>query len=243
MNALRIDILTLFPGIFKGFIEESILKRAVGKGLLELHFIDWRKYAKDSHGSVDDAPYGGGSGMVLSPGPIFDAVEELVSSESQEGVRRLLLSPQGRPLTQAFLNKLSKARRIILLCGRYEGFDDRVRSGLGFEEISIGDYVINGGEVGAMVVIEGVMRQIPGALGGPEATKEESFAEGLLEYPQFTRPPVYKGMAVPEVLLSGDHGRIAQWRRAQSAARTRDRRPDLWGKRPEALEEEGGRRQ
>lgn len=227
MAGLRIDTLTLFPGIFQGFVQESILKRAIDRGLLDLRFVDWREHAVNRHGSVDDAPYGGGPGMVLRPGPVFDAVEAIGAAEPREGLRRIMLTPQGAPLTQAFLCDLARAERIVLLCGRYEGFDERIRIGLGFEEVSIGDYVINGGEVAAMVVIEGVLRLLPGALGDPRAAEEDSFMCGGLEHPHYTRPPVYRGMAVPEVLLSGDHGKVAQWRAEQAAARTRDRRSDL----------------
>ena len=230
VQGLRIDVLTLFPGVFHGFVQESILKRAVGRGLIELRFIDWRACAEDRHGSVDDMPYGGGPGMVLCPAPIFAAAERIGAAQPREGVRRVMLSPQGRVLTQALLEELAAARRIVLLCGRYEGFDERVRTGLGFEEISIGDYVISGGEVAAMVLIEGVLRMLPGALGDPRGAREESFMEDCLEYPQYTRPADFRGMRVPDVLRSGDHGRIAAWRRAQALARTRERRADLWAR-------------
>ena len=244
VSGLKIDVLTLLPGIFHGFLGESILKRALGRGILELSFCDWRAYATDRHGSVDDTPYGGGPGMVLSAEPIFDAVEDIGALEPQDGLRRILLTPQGRQLNQELLAELAQARRLVLLCGRYEGFDERVRTGLGFEELSIGDYVINGGEVAAMVVVEGVLRLLPGALGADESAREESFqvpdggaaAGSLLEYPQYTRPPEYRGMAVPDVLLSGDHGRIARWRRSQAEAKTKERRPDIWRER----HEEGG---
>ncbi len=235
MGGMRIDVLTLFPGIFQGFLQESILKKAIGRGILEVRFVDWREHAENRHGSVDDAPYGGGAGMVLRPEPVFEAVEAIGAGEARDGLRRIMLSPQGVPLTQALLCELARAERIVLLCGRYEGFDERVRSGLGFEEVSIGDYVINGGEVAAMVVIEGVLRLLPGALGDPRAAAEDSFMCGGLEYPHYTRPPVFRGMAVPEVLLSGDHGKVAQWRAEQAAVRTKDRRSDLW------TQMEGGR--
>jgi tRNA (guanine37-N1)-methyltransferase len=243
---VRIDVLTLFPGIFQGFLSESIVGKAVSRGILEIEFCDWRSFAMDRHGSVDDVPYGGGPGMVLCPGPIFAAVEALGAGRPQEGLRRILLSPQGTVLTQGALADLSRASRIVLLCGRYEGFDERVRGGLGFEEISIGDYVIMGGEVAAMAIIEGVVRLLPEALGASDATREESFSGDItppgltLEYPQYTRPPVFRGMAVPEVLLSGDHGRIAHWRGEQAIARTRERRPDLWNRRQIQHEREGG---
>ncbi|HNR98596.1 MAG TPA: tRNA (guanosine(37)-N1)-methyltransferase TrmD [Planctomycetota bacterium] len=227
MAGLRIDTLTLFPGIFQGFTQESILKRAIDRGLIELRFVDWREHAVNRHGAVDDAPYGGGPGMVLRPEPVFDAVAAVDAAEPREGLRRIMLTPQGTPLTQAFLCELARAERIVLLCGRYEGFDERIRIGLGFEEVSIGDYVINGGEVAAMVLIEGVLRLLPGALGDSRAAAEDSFMCGGLEHPHYTRPPVFRGMTVPEVLLSGDHGKVARWRAEQAAARTRGRRSDL----------------
>ncbi len=252
MAGLRIDVLTLFPGIFHGFLNESMLRRAVSRGVAELHFCDWRAFTTDRHGSVDDVPYGGGPGMVLCPGPIFAAVEDLGVAQPQEGVRRILLSPQGRTLSQGLLSDVCRAQRLVLVCGRYEGFDERVRVGLGFEEVSLGDYVIAGGEVAAMVIIEGVVRLLPGALGATESTREESFQAspdssgegsglgGLLEYPQYTRPPVFRGMAVPDVLQSGDHARIAQWRRDRAQERTRRRRPDVWERLRERREANGG---
>ena len=244
MAGLRIDVLTLFPEIFHGFLGASLLRRAVSRGIVTLNFCDWRAYAADPHGSVDDLPYGGGPGMVLSPGPIFAAVEALGAAEPSEGTRRVLLSPQGKLLTQDLLERLARADRLVLLCGRYEGFDERIRLGLGFEEISIGDYVLAGGEIPAMVIIEGVVRLLPGALGASESVEEESFHRGsgpsalggLLEYPQYTRPAVFRGMAVPEVLLSGDHAKIARWRREEAVRRTRERRPDIL----ERLKREGG---
>ncbi len=227
MNSLRIDILTLFPGIFQGFLQESILKRIIDRGLVDIGLTNWRDYSTDKHRSVDDTPYGGGPGMVLRPEPIFEAVERIGAAAPREGMRRILLSPQGRTLTQPLLRELSQADRLVLLCGRYEGFDERVRLGLGFEELSIGDFVLNGGEVAAMAVVEGVIRLLPGALGAAESTQEESFSAGRLEYPQFTRPRIFKGMAVPEILLSGDHAKIARWRQKKSLEHTEQKRPDL----------------
>ncbi len=242
---LRVDVLTLFPGIFRGFLSESLVKRCVERGLVSFHFCDWRVFAKDRHRSVDDLPYGGGPGMVLRPEPIFEAVEALGVDKPRPGLRRIMLSPQGKLLTQSVLSDLARARRLVLLCGRYEGFDERVRIGLGFEELSIGDYVIAGGELAAMVVIEGVLRLLPGAVGCEASVRDESFQQAekacgvLLDWPQYTRPAVFRGMAVPEVLLSGNHERIAQWRREQALRRTRERRPDLGAT---TTETEGGGR-
>ena len=232
--ALKIDVITIFPGMFRGFLEESILGRAIRAGLLEIQTVNLRDFTFDRHKTVDDRPYGGGPGMVFKPEPVFLAVESLVgagSAESgvvgSEGVRKILLCPQGKRLDQADLWSLSHAERIVLLCGRYEGFDERIREGLGFEERSIGDYVLSGGEVPAMVIIEGVARLLPGALGDRESAVTESFEESLLEFPHYTRPPEFRGMKVPEVLVSGDHQRIARWRREESLKRTRERRADL----------------
>jgi tRNA (guanine37-N1)-methyltransferase len=234
---LRIDVLTLFPGMFSGFLSESMVRIAQEKGRAEIHLTDFRGYAENKWGRVDDRPYGGGPGMVLCCGPVFRAVEDLLGAdlgeagdeakETSAGLRKIMLCPQGRKLDQALLADLAKAERLVLLCGHYEGYDERIRDGLGFEEVSIGDYVLSGGEPGAMVLIDGVCRLLEGVLGDEDSTKEESFSESLLEYPQYTRPPVYRDMAVPEVLLSGHHGDIAEWRREQAIERTRARRPDL----------------
>jgi tRNA (guanine37-N1)-methyltransferase len=237
---LRIDVLTLFPGMFGGFLGESIIKLAREKGLLDVRLFDIREHAGNKHGKVDDRPYGGGPGMVMAPGPVFRCVEAVLGRPVGPGtppvaepprVRPLLLTPQGRRLDQRFFEDLARAERILLVCGRYEGFDERIRSGLGFEEVSIGDYVLSGGEAAAMVVIDGVVRLLPGALGDETSAGRDSFAlvEGrpLLEAPQYTRPPVFRGMAVPEVLLSGDHAAIERWRRERALERTRERRPDL----------------
>lgn len=236
MGGLKIDVLTLFPGIYKGFLGESILKRAIDQGLLAIGLHNWRDFAENRHGTVDDMPYGGGPGMVLCPGPIFRAAASIGADKPEDGMRRIMLTPQGQPLQQALLQELAQAERLVLLCGRYEGFDDRVRTGLGFEEVSIGDYVINGGEVAAMVVIEGVLRLLPGALGDARSACDESFAHGMLEYPHFTRPPEYEGMTVPEVLLSGHHGKIAEWRERQAEKRTQARRKDLLARKKHAPE-------
>ena len=228
--AVRFDIITIFPGMFSSVVGESILGRAVKSGLVEIQRVDLRDFTEDRHRSVDDRPYGGGPGMVFKPEPVFDAVESVlgeVGSAADAGVRKIILTPQGRRLDQPLLRELSGESRIVLLCGHYEGFDERIIEGLGFEEVSIGDYVLSGGELPAMVLIDGVVRLLPGALGHPESSAGESFENGILEYPQYTRPSEYRGMKVPEVLLSGNHAEIEQWRRQQALERTRDRRGDL----------------
>ncbi len=227
--ALRFDCITIFPKIFEGFLGESILARARRAGIVEVCLTDLRDFASDRHRSVDDKPYGGGPGMVFKPEPVFCAVESvLAAGRAPPGAtRKVLLSPQGRRLQQADFWSLSRAEWIVLLSGRYEGFDERIHSGLGFEELSIGDYVLSGGEVPAMAVIEGVTRLLPGAVGDAESPTRESFEENLLDFPQFTRPPEFRGMRVPEVLVSGDHGQIARWREEQALKRTRERRKDL----------------
>ena len=240
--AVRFDIITIFPGMFSSVVDESILGRAVKSGLVEIQRVDLRDFTQDRHRSVDDRPYGGGPGMVFKPEPVFDAVESVlgeVGSAADAGVRKIILTPQGRRLDQPLLRELSGESRIVLLCGHYEGFDERIIEGLGFEEVSIGDYVLSGGELPAMVLIDGVVRLLPGALGHPESSEEESFENGILEYPQYTRPPEYRGMKVPEVLLSGNHAEIEQWRRQQALERTRDRRGDLLENR-ELQEKESG---
>jgi tRNA (guanine37-N1)-methyltransferase len=223
---MRIDILTLFPGIFRGFLDESLLRLAREKGLVEVHLWDIRDYTEDKHRKVDDRPYGGGPGMVMMPGPVFAAAEAADSAASPPA-RKILLSPQGRTFCQPLARELARVPRLMLICGRYEGFDERVHEGLGAEELSIGDYVLAGGEVAAMAVIDTVVRLVPGVVGDPDSTALESFEEGLLDYPQYTRPPVFRGMAVPEVLVSGDHERVRQWRAERARERTRLRRPDL----------------
>lgn len=228
---LRIDILTLFPEMFGGFAECSIVGRAVRRGLVELHRTNIRDFAVDSYGSVDDAPFGGGPGMVLMCQPIFDAVEVLRRDVPEKG-KLVLLTPQGRPLDQPLVRELAREKRLILLAGHYEGFDERIR-GLADVEVSLGDFVLSGGEVAAMAVTDAVVRLLPGALGKDESTHEESFSQGLLEYPQYTRPREFRGLAVPEILLSGDHEKIRQWRMEQARLRTMHRRPDLWDKRKE----------
>jgi tRNA (guanine37-N1)-methyltransferase len=223
---MRIDILTLFPQMFESPLSCSILKRARDNSLLDIVLTDIRDFTTDNYRKVDDKPYGGGPGMVMMPGPVFDCLEH-VRKLSPETGRLILLSPQGQKFDQAKAAELSKEKRLIFIAGKYEGFDERIRTGLGAEQISIGDYVLNGGELAAMVVIDAVVRLLPGALGDEDSAKNDSFSEGLLEYPQYTRPEVFRGMKVPEILLSGDHAKIAEWRKQQSIERTKKSRPDL----------------
>jgi tRNA (guanine37-N1)-methyltransferase len=223
---IRIDILTLFPQVFESPLSCSILKRVRDNSLIEIVLTDIRDFSTDNYRKVDDKPYGGGPGMVMMPGPVFDCFEH-VRKLSPDNGRIILLSPQGQKFNQAKAAELSKEKRLILIAGKYEGFDERIRTGLGAEQISIGDYVLNGGELAAMVVIDAVARLLPGALGDEDSAKNDSFSEGLLEYPQYTRPEVFRGMKVPEILLSGDHAKIAEWRKQQSIERTKIFRPDL----------------
>jgi len=223
---MRIDILTIFPGMFRGPFEESIVKRAVEKGIVQIFLHDIRDYASDRHRTVDDYPYGGGPGMVMKPEPLFAAVDDVQGQAAERGPI-VLLTPQGRLFDQEVAVELAGHDRIVLICGHYEGVDARVHEHLVTDEISIGDYVLSGGELAAMVVVDAVVRQIPGVLGSPLSSADDSFAQGLLEHPQYTRPADFRGMSAPEVLLSGNHGEIARWRRQQSLLRTARRRPDL----------------
>jgi len=225
--ALRIDILTLFPEMFEAFCSTSIIGRACDKSLVEIHRTNIRDFATDSYRTVDDSPYGGGPGMVMICQTVFDAVE-CVRRETGSKGKVIMLTPQGEPLTQAMAQELAGEGHLVLLAGHYEGFDERIRTGLADMEISLGDFVLSGGEVAAMAVCDSVVRLLPGALGKDESIDEESFSAGLLEYPQYTRPRVFGDMEVPEILLSGDHAKIRQWRLEQAEQRTRDRRPDLW---------------
>ncbi|MDY6913393.1 MAG: tRNA (guanosine(37)-N1)-methyltransferase TrmD, partial [Planctomycetota bacterium] len=227
--ALRIDILTLFCEMFEGFCTTSIVGRAVRRHLVEIHLTNIRDFASDSYGTVDDAPFGGGPGMVLMCQPIFDAVESVRSRACTPG-KVVLLSPQGRKLTQELVGQLAGAERLILLAGHYEGFDERIRTGLADMEVSVGDFVLSSGEIAAMALTDAIVRLLPGALGKDESLLEESFSSGLLEYPQYTRPREFRGLKVPEILLGGDHQKIADWRAEQARLRTRQRRPDLWEK-------------
>jgi tRNA (guanine37-N1)-methyltransferase len=231
---LRIDILTLFPEVFAPVLGTSIPRRAAEKGLVSYHLIDIRAFATDAHKSVDDRPFGGGPGMVMMAPTMFDAVEA-TEKQDPRPARRILLSPQGRLFDQALAEELGREERLLLIAGHYEGFDERIIEGLKPLELSIGDYVLSGGELAAMVVIDAVVRLLPGVLGHEQGAEDETFAGGLLEFPQYTRPRDFRGMGVPEVLLSGNHEAIAAWRMEQRKLRTKERRPDLWRKYEERL--------
>jgi tRNA (guanine37-N1)-methyltransferase len=220
---VRIDILTLFPAMFRGPFDESIVRRAADSGAVEIQLVDIRDFSDDRHRTVDDTPFGGGPGMVLKAPPVFAAVE----SVRRDDTRVVLLTPQGRRFSQAIAQEYARAPHVVLVCGHYEGFDERIRSHLVDEELSIGDFVLTGGELAAMVVVDAVTRLLPGVLGGEQSLDEESHSSGLLEYPQYTRPREFRGLEVPEALLSGNHARIAAWRREQALRRTAARRPDL----------------
>lgn len=223
---MRFDILTLFPRMFCGPFDESIIARARKAGLIQIHLHNIRDYAEGKHKVTDDYPFGGGPGMVMKPQPIFDCLAAVRPLDPEPG-RVILLTPQGRVLNQAIVRELARLPRLILICGHYEGVDERVREALVEDEISIGDYIVSGGEIAAVVLVDAVAREVPGVVGSRESLREESHASGLLEYPQYTRPAVFRGMAVPDILLSGHHGEIARWRRRQSILRTALRRPDL----------------
>ena len=224
---MRFDLLTIFPEIFEGYLQQSLLKLAIERGLVQVKRWDFRGWATDKHRSVDDRPYGGGPGMLLCCQPVFDCVEAVQADASEPG-KLVMLTPQGRRLEHDLVCELAEFPRLILLCGRYEGFDERIRVGLEPLEVSVGDFVANGGEVPAMLLIDAVIRMVPGVLGDETSNRYESFAEaGLLEYPQYTRPREFRGMRVPDVLLSGDHEAIERWRREQSVNRTLDRRGEL----------------
>lgn len=222
-DPLAIDVITIFPGMLSGFLEESILKRASAAGLVRFRTIDLRDFTLDAHRTTDDRPYGGGPGMVMKPEPLFEAV----GSVRRAGSRVVLMTPQGRRFDQAAAVRLAREKHLVFVCGHYEGVDERVREALVTDEISIGDYVLTNGVLAAAVVIDAVVRLVPGVLGCAGSTADESFSDGLLEYPQYTRPATFGGLKVPEVLMSGDHGEIARWRREQARLRTRERRPDL----------------
>lgn len=222
---MHFDVFTLFPETFTPYLQASILQKAAERGLVEISLHNFRDWARDKHHTTDDTPYGGGGGMVMKPEPVFDAVESVLGPEPACPV--ILLTPQGRVFNHSIAEELVQHERIALLCGRYEGVDERIRQGLVSDEISIGDYVLTGGELPAMIVIDAVSRLIPGVLGDPDGAADDSHATGLLEYPHYTRPPEFRGQSVPEMLLSGDHAKIEQWRREQSLLRTLQRRPDL----------------
>jgi tRNA (guanine37-N1)-methyltransferase len=232
---MRFDVLTLFPALFSGYLGQSLLHKAIQRGLVEVYLHDIRRWSRDKHQKVDDRPFGGGPGMVLKVEPVVECAEAVQRQAARPG-RVVVLSPQGRRLTQPVVEELAAAQRLLLLCGRYEGFDQRVFDILQPDEVSIGDYVLNGGEVAAMVVIDAVTRLVPEVLGHADSNVDDSFSPGnrLLEFPQYTRPREYRGHVVPEVLLTGHHEEVARWRREQSLVRTIQRRADL-------LDESGGR--
>ncbi len=226
---MRIDILTIFPEMFGCVFDVSIIKRAREKRLVEIHAHNLRDWALDRHKTTDDTPYGGGGGMVMKPEPIFAAVEDI---KGEEEIPVILLTPQGRLFTQEVAEELVQRERLLFICGRYEGVDERVREHLATDEISIGDYVLSGGELAAMVIVDAVVRLLPGALGYERAAAEDSHATGLLEGPHYTRPSEFRGWGVPDVLLSGHHAKVAEWRRKQALKRTLQRRPELLARAP-----------
>lgn len=221
---MKIDYLTLFPEMFDGVLNHSILKRAQDKNIIEVNTVNFRDYAENKHNQVDDYPYGGGQGMVLKPEPVFNAMKDLKHTDK---TRVILMCPQGRPFSQAIAEELSEAEHIVFICGHYEGYDERIRENLVTDEISMGDYVLTGGELPAMTMTDAIVRLIPGVLGNEQSHQDDSFSDGLLEFPQYTRPREYKGMTVPDVLLSGNHANIEKWRHAQKLIRTLHKRPDL----------------
>ena len=235
---MQFEVFTLLPEVFSPYLESSILQRARQRRLVSVNVHNIRDYTHDKHHMTDDTPYGGGGGMVMKPEPVFEAIEAVLGMDAYQIQSRngaplkpvcpiIMLTPQGRVFTQAIADELSRHEKIVLLCGRYEGMDERIREHLVTDEISIGDYVLTGGELPALTLIDAVSRLIPGVLGDPEGAIDNSHATGLLEYPHYTRPPDFRGWKVPEILLSGDHGKIEQWRREQSLLRTLARRPDL----------------
>jgi tRNA (guanine37-N1)-methyltransferase len=231
IGAMQFEVFTLLPDVFSPYLESSILLRARQRGLVSINVHNIRDYTHDKHHVTDDTPYGGGGGMVMKPEPVFEAVESVLGLDTHQTQPKsapiIMLTPQGRVFTQSVAKELSAHERIALLCGRYEGMDERIREHLVTDEISIGDYVLTGGELPALIVIDAITRLIPGALGDPDGAADDSHATGLLEYPHYTRPPEFRGWKVPEILLSGDHGKVNQWRREQSLLRTLARRPDL----------------
>lgn len=227
---MRIDILCLFPEMFISPLNQSIIKRAKERGLVDIVIHNIRDYTHNKHRTVDDYPYGGGPGMVLKPEPVFEAVEEIKQQIATSEMPVILLTPQGRLFDQQVARELARCTHLMLICGHYEGIDERVREHLATDEVGIGDYVLSGGELAAMVIIDAVVRLIPGALGSPTSADSDSYGDGLLEYPQYTRPKVYRDWSAPSILLSGNHGEIAQWRRHQAILRTAKRRPELMKK-------------
>jgi tRNA (guanine37-N1)-methyltransferase len=225
---MHFDIFTLLPEIFPPYLQSSILQKAAARGLLEFSIHNIRDYTHDKHHTTDDVPYGGGGGMVMKPEPVFEALESVLGAPPSCPI--IMLTPQGRVFNQQIARELSGFERIALVCGRYEGIDERIREHIITDEISIGDYVLTGGELPALIMVDAISRHIPGVLGDPTGADDDSHASGLLEYPHYTRPPEFRGWKVPEVLLSGDHGKIARWRREQSLQRTLARRPDMFEK-------------
>ncbi len=221
---MRIDVLTLFPEMFTGVLSSSILGKAQERGIVDVHVTNFREFSESKHGTVDDTPYGGGGGMVLKPEPLFRAVEAI---ESGKKPRVILMCPQGKPYNQRLAEELAKEEHLVFICGHYEGYDERIRQFLVTDEISIGDYVLTGGELAAMVVIDSIVRLQPGALGNVTSAEADSFTTGLLEYPHYTRPAEFRGWKVPDILLSGHHANIERWRMKESLRRTRERRPEL----------------
>jgi len=236
---MRIDILTLFPNMFSGPFAESIVKRAMDRNLISITIHNLRDWGSGKHKVVDDYPFGGGTGMVMKSEPLFEATEAIKAEGACSSAPVILLTPQGRVFNQRIAAELAALDQLILICGHYEGIDERVREHLATDEISIGDYVLTGGELAAMVVVDAVVRQLPGVLGSEESAKDDSHTSGLLEYPQYTRPQTYRGWEVPQVLLSGNHAQIATWRREQSILRTLSRRPELLEKADLSPEERG----
>lgn len=224
---MQIDILSLFPEMFDGPLNTSIIGKARAKGILNIDITNPRDFANNKHGQVDDTPYGGGAGMVLKPEPFFRAMDEVTSKIQTPNVRRIILCPTGNIFTQHKALELSRYEHLIFICGHYEGFDNRIVENLADEVISVGDYVLTGGELPAMMMIDAISRMLPDVLGSPDSAITDSFYNGLLEYPQYTKPRIYRGIAVPDVLLSGNHAKIAQWRHEQSLIRTKSQRPDL----------------
>lgn len=224
-SSMLFDIFTLLPQVFEPYLNASILQRAIQNKIIQVELHDIRNWAEDKHHTTDDAPYGGGGGMVMKCAPVFSAVESVLGTPAKCPL--ILLTPQGRPFSHIIARELSQHDHIALLCGRYEGFDERIRDNLVTDEISIGDYVVTGGELPALIIIDAVSRFLPGVLGDPDGAMDDSFASGLLEYPHYTRPEDFRGWKVPEVLLSGNHAQIEKWRKEQALQRTRKRRPDL----------------
>jgi tRNA (guanine37-N1)-methyltransferase len=237
---MRFDIITIFPDFFGAVFDFGIVRRAKAAGLVEIEAHDLRRWTHDRHKVVDDRPFGGGDGMVLKPGPIFEAVESLTGASEAGAIRTagkrvVLLSPQGRVLTQRLAQELAESEHVVIICGRYEGVDERVAEALATDEVSIGDYVLSGGEPAAVVLVDAVVRLVPGALGSETSAVNESFSEGLLDFPNYTRPPEFRGMKVPEVLLGGHHAEVARWRREAALEKTRRNRPDLLGEKDSDL--------